>query len=152
SGRRGGAEALTVSYRNLHPRRLALGHAHVAAPLRPPAEDATEQHQNATTPDQGHQWIVEDANRRGLRVVEAREENVEVVQVVGANRDHARRLILEAAEDSLTGIELAQLLAITAEREMRQNRLDPTLAGIADALIGQREPSQLRALVAQHHG
>src|SRR6266568_793796 len=63
--------------------------------LRPPANDTADQHQQATIPDQGRQWINKHTNRRLRCPFPISKKHIQVGQAEGCDGDHARGLIIE---------------------------------------------------------
>src|SRR5579859_5645422 len=65
------------------------------AALRPPADDAAQEHEDAAEPDEGDERVDEDADGGLREAVPTGKEDVEVGQVISGDRDFAGRMVVK---------------------------------------------------------
>ena len=68
---------------------------HFPATFRPPANDAADKHQGPSVPDQGRQWIDEDANGRLSITIPVSQKDVDIGQAKSSDGDQDGRLVVK---------------------------------------------------------
>src|SRR5438067_9983805 len=80
--------------------------------LRPPADDAANEHEDATIPDEGREGIEEDANGSLGGTLPVGQKDVEVGEAKGRDGDEAGRLVVEVFVEDAARVDVRLQLAV----------------------------------------